>query len=228
MSKKILVTVSDGLVGKTMHDIIEKEKNTNEEWIFTSRHDANLLDYNETIKLLKKYQPSHVLHLAVFLSGAPAMKQKKFDYFINNSQMDNNLLKACVELKIKNVLSTTSTVMFPDIQSDTEFNEKCVFNGEPNYDILGYATAKRSLQIMSRLICDQYHDYCYTTCIVSNIYGPYSNFSLTNGQIVSMLMHKGYLAYKNGEKIWKGYGRFFFYLRFWKTKKTIHLCKRFV
>jgi len=41
----------------------------------------------------------------------------------------------------------------------------------------------------------------YSSIIPTNIYGPNDNFSLTNGHVMPMLMHKIYLAKENNEDL---------------------------
>ena len=44
----------------------------------------------------------------------------------------------------------------------------------------------------------------YVSVIPTNIYGPKDNFNLENGHVIPSLIHKCYLAKKNGEdfKVW--------------------------
>ena len=64
----ILVTGGSGLVGKGIrHSIETTEKRENEEWIFLTSKDGNLLDLKETEALFEKYKPTHVIHLAALV-----------------------------------------------------------------------------------------------------------------------------------------------------------------
>ena len=64
-----MVTGGSGLVGKGIRHAIETtEKRDNEEWIFLTSKDGNLLDLKETEELFKKYKPTHVIHLAALVS----------------------------------------------------------------------------------------------------------------------------------------------------------------
>ena len=63
----ILVTGGTGLVGKAIETVVQEEKDPNEEWIFLSSKDANLLDVNSTRNIFKKHRPTHVIHLAAMV-----------------------------------------------------------------------------------------------------------------------------------------------------------------
>ena len=62
--KVIMVTGGSGLVGRGIQAVVEKDKNDDEEWIFLSSKDGNLLDENETKALFEKHRPTHVIHLS--------------------------------------------------------------------------------------------------------------------------------------------------------------------
>ena len=50
------------------HAIETTEKRDNEEWIFLTSKDGNLLDLSETEALFEKFKPTHVIHLAALVS----------------------------------------------------------------------------------------------------------------------------------------------------------------
>ena len=63
------MTGGSGLVGKAIETVLnEGEKEENEEWVFLSSKDANLLDTESTRDIFKKHRPTHVIHLAAMVS----------------------------------------------------------------------------------------------------------------------------------------------------------------
>ena len=67
--KVILVTGGTGLVGKAIETVVNGgEKQANEEWIFLSSKDADLLDEQSTQNVFEKYRPTHVIHLAAMVN----------------------------------------------------------------------------------------------------------------------------------------------------------------
>ena len=80
-------------------------------------------------------------------------------------------------------------------------------DGPPHVSNDAYAYAKRCLEIHSKAYREQYgRDYI---CIIpTNIYGPCDNFNLEDAHVLPALIHRCYLAKKNGEKfIVKGTGK---------------------
>ncbi len=64
----VLVTGGSGLVGQAIQTVIrEGGKEANEEWVFLSSKDANLLDLESTRAVFKKHRPTHVIHLAALV-----------------------------------------------------------------------------------------------------------------------------------------------------------------
>ena len=65
----ILVTGGSGLVGKAIETVLNQgEKEENEEWVFLSSKDVNLLETESTREIFKRYRPTHVIHLAAMVS----------------------------------------------------------------------------------------------------------------------------------------------------------------
>ena len=63
-----MVTGGSGLVGKAIETVIGKgEGHADEEWIFLSSKDANLLDEKSTRSAFEKHRPTHVIHLAAMV-----------------------------------------------------------------------------------------------------------------------------------------------------------------
>ena len=56
--KVILVTGGSGLIGKAIQNVIKKDQPEDEEYIFHSSKDANLLNKIETFAVFERYQPT--------------------------------------------------------------------------------------------------------------------------------------------------------------------------
>ena len=102
--KRVLVTGGTGLVGCAIKHVVENEpdrEKRNEEYFFISSTDCNLR-YNlqlylletedcfrcssrnreETEALFKKYQPTHVIHLAALVGGLFRNLSRNLDFFV--------------------------------------------------------------------------------------------------------------------------------------------------
>ncbi|GAX80872.1 hypothetical protein CEUSTIGMA_g8307.t1 [Chlamydomonas eustigma] len=194
----ILVTGGTGLVGKGVEWVIANEANKpgNEKWIFVGSKDADLTDYESTKAMFERVKPTHVLHLAAFVGGLFANMKLKVDFWRLNVLMQDNIFQACQAYGVTKLVSCLSTCVFPD-KTSYPIDETMVHNGPPHFSNEGYAYAKRMVDVQNRLYKDQYG--CnFTSVIPTNIFGPHDNFDLEDSHVIPGLIHKCYLAQKNG------------------------------
>jgi GDP-L-fucose synthase len=181
----LLVTGGTGLVGSVINGDIK-----------LSTKDVDLRDFKSTLNLFKHFKPKKVIHCAARVGGLGGNMNYKGEYFYDNMMMNLNVLEASRRVGVKKVVSFMSTCVFPD---DVEYplTEKKIHLGEPHHSNYPYAYAKRMVDIQSRAYKEQY-GLNYVSVIPTNIYGPNDNFDLHQGHVMPMLIHKCYLAKKNG------------------------------
>ena len=109
----------------------------------------------------------------------------------------NNTETPLVALRqVKRLVSCLSTCIFPD-KTTYPIDETMVHNGPPHSSNEGYAYAKRMIDVMNRCYASEY-GCCFTSIIPTNIYGPHDNFSIEDGHVIPGLIHKCYLAKRDG------------------------------
>jgi len=203
MEKKvILVTGGSGLVGKGIQTIVNSDKREDEEWIFLSSKDANLLNEEETFVLFEKYKPTHVIHLAALVGGLFANMSSNSDFFRNNMKMNDNILEASHKNDVKKLVSCLSTCIFPD-KTSYPIDETMVHNGPPHMSNFGYSYAKRMIDVQNKAYNEQ-HGRMFTSVVPCNVFGPHDNFNVLQGHVIPGLINKAYEAKKNGTafEIW--------------------------
>ena len=110
--------------------------------------------------------------------------------------MNDNVMECCRIYKVQKLVSCLSTCIFPD-KTTYPIDETMIHDGAPHLSNEGYAYAKRMIDVMNRCYKDEYG--CnFTSVIPTNIYGPHDNYSIQGGHVVPGLIHKCYLAKKNG------------------------------
>jgi GDP-L-fucose synthase len=151
--KRILVTGGTGLVGSAIKYIVENESDRekrNEEYFFISSRECDLTYYKhlylswykvffylkyrnreQTELLFKKYQPTHVIHLAALVGGLFRNLSRNLDFFVrfsnflflsdcncyfqrDNMQINDNVLSVAYKTGVTKVISCLSTCIFPD------------------------------------------------------------------------------------------------------------------
>ena len=192
----ILVTGSNGLVGKAMQTVAGHPSST---WIFTTREDANLENEQEVDALFAKHNPTHVVHLAAYVGGLFHNMKEPVAFFEKNMLMQINIMRACQKYKVKRVINCLSTCIFP-AKVQYPLTEEMLHNGAPHSSNFAYAYSKRMMEVLSRAYEQQYGLQCISIC-PTNVYGPNDNFSIANGHVLPALIHKAYIAAKEGTRL---------------------------
>ncbi|MCP9258298.1 GDP-L-fucose synthase [Dirofilaria immitis] len=199
-SMTVLVTGGTGLVGRSIEKIITTEEaKPNEKWIFIGRKDCDLTDVEATRKLFMKYRPSHVVHLAAMVGGLFHNLQCNLQFFRKNmtqQQINDNVLMACNEFDVAKCISCLSTCVFPD-KTTYPIDETMVHNGPPHNSNFGYSYAKRMIDVLNRGYAQEFNRK-YTSVIPCNVFGPHDNYNLRDGHVIPALIHKTYIAKRDG------------------------------
>ena len=133
------------------------------------------------------------------------MSSNHVDFLQNNLAMDSNLLKACHESNIENVVLMSSVSAFPGIV-DRDLKESDLHIGEVNNYNFGYNTSKR----ISHELCKSYElDFGrnYKTLFLGNLYGKFGNFSLDSNVLNSIIFQIGQAKLNNTDLHLYGTGK---------------------
>ncbi|KAJ7507171.1 hypothetical protein B0H11DRAFT_1970567 [Mycena galericulata] len=203
MATVVLVTGGTGLVGMALQHVIKTEpvgsrfgKLPNETWIFASSAEGDLRDPAQTLKLYEKYKPTHVIHLAALVGGVFKNMKYKLTFLRDNVLINDNVLHASYTQKTTKVISCLSTCVFPD-KVEYPLDENKIHSGPPHESNFGYAHAKRMVDVQNHAYKEEFG--CnFTSAIPTNIFGPHDNYDLEGAHVIPALMHKCYLAKKNG------------------------------
>ncbi|KAM9761802.1 GDP-L-fucose synthase-like [Menidia menidia] len=198
---RVLVTGGSGLVGKAIQQVVKEAGGAKdgEEWIFLSSKEANLMNMTETRAVFEKHRPTHVIHLAAMVGGLFKNMKHNLDFWRNNIYINDNVLQAAHEVGVVKVVSCLSTCIFPD-KTTYPIDETMIHNGPPHESNFGYAYAKRMIDVHNRAYFQQ-HGRCYTAVIPTNVFGPHDNFSIEDGHVLPGLIHKAYIAQKEGKPL---------------------------
>ncbi|KAJ7253022.1 hypothetical protein B0H12DRAFT_1117094 [Mycena haematopus] len=219
MAAVVLVTGGTGLLGKALEHIIETEpvgskygKRPNETWIFVSSAEGDLRDPEQTNKLYEKYKPTHVINLAALVGGVFRNMKYKLTFLRDNILINDNVLHASYTHKTVKLISCLSTCVFPD-KVEYPLDENKIHSGPPHESNFGYSHAKRMVDVQNHAYKEEFG--CnFTSAIPTNIFGPHDNYDLEDAHVIPALVHRCYLAKKNGTPfIVGGTGLFVWMLR---------------
>ena len=181
--KKLLVTGGQGLEGSSI----------NAEYKIGREFD--LIDFEETQKMFKKYKPTQVIHCAGKVGGIGGNMNHKGEFFYDNIMINTNVIESARISGVKNLVAFLSTCVFPN-EVEYPLTEKKVHLGPPHFSIYAYAYSKRMVDVQIRAYKEQ-SGLNYKSVIPTNIYGPNDNYDIVNGHVVPSLIHKCYLAREN-------------------------------
>jgi len=186
-NKKILVTGAKGLVGSS----IDADIKIGREFDLTKPDSVN--------EMMRIHQPTHIVHCAGKVGGLGANMNHKGSFFYDNIMMNTNIIESSKNFNVKKLVCFLSTCIFPD-NAIYPLTENQIHSGPPHFSNDAYAYAKRMADIQIRAYREEFGTN-YVSVIPTNIYGPNDNFSLTNGHVVPMLIHKLYLAKKENKDL---------------------------
>lgn len=183
---KVLVTGGNGMVGKALQDLI----GCNPNWVFVcGAKICDLRNFDNVLELFEHNRPDVVVHLASRVGGLYANLDSNFEFFIDNTIMHLNIVKACSIYNIQKLVNILSTCVFPDIGCTYPLTSDQLHNGPPHDSNKGYAYSKRNLHIASDLLSNT-HGVNVINLIPTNLYGPYDNFDQESGHVLPVLVSK--------------------------------------
>merc|ERR1719284_1368651 len=183
MAAKVLVTGGTGLYGKAIEAVISEDAQAkDEEWIFLSSRDGNLVNRQAVEKIFEKHRPTFVIHLAAKVGGLFHNMRKKVDFYRENTLINDNVMECCRVYGVKKLVSCLSTCIFPD-RTSYPIDETMVHNGPPHNSNLGYSVAKRMIDCANQCYNEQYGTN-FTSVIPTNVYGPHDNYDIANGHVI--------------------------------------------
>lgn len=193
---RILLTGGNGLVGK---NLIEAFAGTSIDLLAPSSQQMNLLDYTKTRQVISDYRPELVIHAAGMVGGIQANIREPVNFLVNNLDMGRNLMMACLESEIKQVLNLGSSCMYPR-NHEEPLKEEMILTGELEPTNEGYALAKIVTAKLGDYIQREHSDFHYKTLVPCNLYGKYDKFDPKHSHLIPAIIHKIHLAKKNGEE----------------------------
>jgi GDP-L-fucose synthase len=203
--KKILVTGADGLVGNSIRRLEDNYRDVYE-FVFVTRQEADLTNDVDVDFLFASELPDYVIHTAAKVGGIGGNMAGHADYLHQNLLINAHVLAACHRYSVEKVLAFSSVCVFPDDLNVLQ--EDKMHDGPPFKANFAYAHAKRMVDVQIQALKSQHGVENYCSVIPGNIFGPNDMYNLEHGHVMPSLIHKMYLAKKDGTdfKVW-GDGR---------------------
>lgn len=197
MENKILVTGANGLLGTALRKILGGEH------VYHTRKDADLTNYDQAFRYVRDRVNQDgvdtIIHTAARVGGVKANMENNELFFYENYYINNNILRIAYELKIETFVNVLSTCIFPNENITYPLTPDQIDKGAPHFTNYGYSYAKRLSGYETKIFKNVTGRNWYSV-VPTNLYGPNDNFNLESSHLIPGLIHRAYLAKKNGEK----------------------------
>jgi len=204
-NSKIFIAGHKGMVGSAIKDELSSKGYKN--LYFSEKKQLDLSDKNKVDDYFKKKRPEFVFLAAARVGGIVSNNNYPVDFLLDNLVIQNNVINACYEAKVKRLIFLGSSCIYPK-HSSQPIAENELLSGKLEETNEPYAIAK----IAGIKLCESFNrqfNTDYRCLMPTNLYGPKDNFNLQNSHVIPALMHKIHKAKVNKQK----------YVEIWGTGK---------
>ena len=183
---KIYIAGHNGMVGKSIHKYLKKNKIGN--IITVSRNKLNLEDLEKVDRFIKKNKPDIIINCAGKVGGILANNTFPTEFLNENIEIQTNLIKSSYVNNIEHFINLGSSCIYPK-KSKQPIKESYLLTGSLEKTNEAYALAK----IVGLKICEFYniqHNKSYVTLMPCNLYGPNDNFETKKSHFLPALIKK--------------------------------------
>ncbi len=191
----VLVTGGSGMLGRHLVPLLEK---TGHIVYSPNREELDLTDSKATSNYIETINIDTVIHCAAYVSGIASSTTTKHHSFDSNVMMGLNLIRACLEHGINNMINVGSATVYPN-DAPQPLREDSLGDGAFEGPIEGYALSKYVVYRACAMANEQ-HGVSFKTIHPCNLFGPYDNFSLETGHMLPAILHRMHQAKENGNK----------------------------
>jgi GDP-L-fucose synthase len=172
----VCVLGGTGMLGRHLKEIAP-------DWTYIGRDFGNLTNDHNRIELSRYlifHKYDYVVNLAALVGGIEDNQRRKYNYLLENTLINSNVLEAIRLAKIPGYLAILSTCIYPDNLPDEVYplKEEMIHAGKPHETNLGYAYSKRWTAVAIDC-CNAQFGTKYTYVMPSNLYSEYDRRGYT-------------------------------------------------
>lgn len=192
----IFVAGHNGLVGNSVLQLLLKNGYKN--IITVEKKKLDLRNFQEVEKFFNNKKIDYMVMAAARAGGIIANSQNQKDFFLDNIEIQNSLLKLALKKKIKRTIFLGTSCIYPKF-SKTPINEENLLSGKLEKTNQCYAIAKISgIKLCEALKEDYKLD---VVCLMpTNVYGHNDNFNQIDGHVIPAIISKFEEAIKKKKK----------------------------
>tara|TARA_Y100000992_G_scaffold267779_1_gene206532 strand:- start:1821 stop:2786 length:966 start_codon:yes stop_codon:yes gene_type:complete len=186
----IFIAGHKGLVGSSIYKLL-KQKGY-KKIIIIDKKKLDLRNFKKVQKFFRNKKIDYMIMAAARAGGIIANSHNQKDFFLDNIDIQNSLLKLALEKKIKRTIFLGTSCIYPK-HAKTPIGEESLLTGVLEKTNQSYAIAK----IAGIKLCESlYEDYKLDiVCLMpTNVYGENDNFDKINGHVIPAIITKILLA----------------------------------
>ena len=193
----IFIAGHNGLVGSSVVKILKNEGYKN--ILTVKRNKLDLRDHIKVIKYFKNKKIDYLVMAAARAGGIIANSSNQRDFFFDNIEIQNSLLKLAQKKKrIKRTIFLGTSCIYPKF-SKTPIKEEYLLTGSLEKTNQCYAIAKiAGIKICEALYED--HNLDIICLMPTNVYGKNDKFDKINGHVIPAIISKFEYAKKKKMK----------------------------
>ena len=196
LDAKIYVAGHRGLVGSAIVRNLEAKGYKN--IIYRTHKELDLTKQEAVRRFFEEEKPEYVFLAAAKVGGIHANNTYPADFIYDNLMIQNNVIKAAHDFKVKKLLFLGSTCIYPKM-APQPIKEEYLLTGSLEETNEAYAVAKIAGLEMCKFFKRQYGDN-FISCMPTNLYGPNDNFDLKNSHVLPALIRKFHEAKVNNSE----------------------------
>ena len=196
LDAKIYVAGHRGLVGSAIVRNLESKGYKN--IIYRTHKELDLTNQEAVRTFFEEEKPEYVFLAAAKVGGIHANNTYPADFIYDNLMIQNNVIKAGHDFKVKKLLFLGSTCIYPKMALQP-IKEEYLLTGSLEETNEAYAVAKIAGLEMCKFFKRQYGDN-FISCMPTNLYGPNDNFDLKNSHVLPALIRKFHEAKVNNSE----------------------------
>jgi len=200
-NSKIYIAGHNGLVGSAIVRNLKSKGFNN--LIYRDFEKLDLTIQKDVNDFFENEQPEYVILAAALVGGINANNTYPADFIWVNTMIQNNVIKAAHDFKVKKLLFLGSTCIYPKM-APQPLKEEYLLTGPLEETNEAYAVAKIAGLEMTKFFKRQYGDN-FISVMPTNLYGPNDNFDLKKSHVLPALLRKIHEAKVNGSpnvEIW--------------------------
>ena len=192
--KRVLVTGGSGFVGSNLIPILEKAGALVSA---PARSNYDLLRQEDVKRMFEDIEPEVVFHLAAYVGGILANRNKPADFCYRNLFLGSELIHQAHMAGVQKYITLMGGCSYP-AHAPSPIEETELWQGYPQPESAPYSLAKAMAHELAKAYRSQY-GLNAIVLVPGNIYGPFDNFDLQGSHVIPALIRKFVEAKERGD-----------------------------